>query len=240
VSPSPRRGLHRNQNQEEADGCPGLHPGIFSAVPGGTVPGAHEYPGLTSWATFSRPCGTVIWTDRFSPDSEVATVAFAQFPQNGRDVKPPIGPRQVEIPGANYLRLGNSQPELPGGNCVPALVGGGVQHVDTPGVHMLGHLEDSIEFVVQGRFASRSRQRIVTRSQSNLVCTHNEYWYTSARARRKCANLTITRPRRGQRASPLERTPGYPRGEARSWPPAGDRYLQQNRWQIGQGPGLPK
>src|ERR1700678_3077304 len=120
VSPSPRRGLHRNQNEEEADGCPGLHPGIFSAVPGGTVPGAHEYPGLTSWATFSRPCGTVIWTDRFSPDSEVATVAFAQFPQNGRDVKPPIGPRQVEIPGANYLRLGNSQPELPGGNCVPA------------------------------------------------------------------------------------------------------------------------
>jgi hypothetical protein len=26
------------------------------------------YPGLTSWATFSdfRPCGTELWTDRFS------------------------------------------------------------------------------------------------------------------------------------------------------------------------------
>jgi hypothetical protein len=44
-------------------GCPGLRPGIFSAVPfdkltagsGGTVPGFHVYPGLTSWATLGRP-----------------------------------------------------------------------------------------------------------------------------------------------------------------------------------------
>ena len=31
---------------------------IFSAVPGGTVPGCHLYPGLASWATLSRPFGT--------------------------------------------------------------------------------------------------------------------------------------------------------------------------------------
>jgi hypothetical protein len=31
---------------------------IFSAVPGGTVPGFHLYPGLASWATLSRPFGT--------------------------------------------------------------------------------------------------------------------------------------------------------------------------------------
>jgi hypothetical protein len=143
-------------------------------------------------------------------------------------------------PRGRIIFAWEGQSELPGGNSVPALVGGGVQHVDTPGVHMLGHLEDTVEFVVQGRFASRSRQRIVTRSQSNLVCTHNEYWYTSARARRKCANLTITRPRRGQRASPLARTPGYLRGEPYSSLSADDRYLQQNRWQIGRGRGLPK
>jgi hypothetical protein len=135
---------------------------------------------------------------------------------------------------------GKQPPPLPGGNGVPPLVGGSVQHVDTPGVHMLGHLENSVEFVIQGRLASRSRQRIVTRSQSNFVCTHNEYWYTSARAKRKCANLTITCPQRGQRASPLDRTPGYPGGERHSSPPADDDYLQQNRWQIGQGRGLPK
>ena len=99
---------------------------------------------------------------------------------------------------------------LPGGNDMPPLVAGSVQHVDTSGVHMLGHLEDLIEFVVQGRFASRSGQRIFTRSQSKFVCTHNEYWYTSVRTCRKCANLTITYPQMGQRASPLDHTPGYP------------------------------
>ena len=152
----------------------------------------------------------------------------------------PIDPRQGEIPGANYLRLGYSQPVLPGGNSVPPLVGSSVQHVDTPGVHMLGHLEDSVELVVQGRFASRTRQRIVTRSQSNFVCTHNEYWYTSARTPRKCANHTITCPRRGQRASPLDRPPGYLGGKPHNPTPADDGYLQQNRWQISQGRGLPK
>jgi hypothetical protein len=152
----------------------------------------------------------------------------------------PIGPRRREIPKRVFFAWEPVRPVLPGGNSMPALVGGGVKHVDTPGVHMLGHLEDSIEFVVQGRFASRTRQRIVTRSQSNFVCTHNEYWYTSARALRKCANLIITWPRRGQRASPLDPTPGYPRGEPHNPPPAGDRYLQQNRWQIGPGRGLPK
>jgi hypothetical protein len=195
-----------------------LRPGLLSAVPAGLSSGptgSHRTPkSLPSPSLNSRKTSEMWATHRSAA---------------GTDSR-----GELSSPGKQTI------PELPGGNCVPALVGGGVQHVDTPGVHMLGHLEDSIEFVVQGRFASRSRQRIVTRSQSNLVCTHNEYWYTSARARRKCANLTITRPRRGQRASPLERTPGYPRGEARSWPPAGDRYLQQNRWQIGQGPGLPK
>ena len=152
----------------------------------------------------------------------------------------PIGPRQGEVPGRISSPGKQATPVLPGGNGVPALVGGSVQHVDTPGVHMLGHLENSVEFVVQGRFASRTRQRIVTRSQSSFVCTHNEYWYTSAQAPRKCANHTITRPRRGQPSSPLEPTPGYLSGEAYNPPPAEDRYLQQNRWRMGRGPGLPK
>jgi hypothetical protein len=51
---------------------------------------------------------------------------------------------------------------LPDGMGQPTLVRGGIQHVDTPGVHMLGHLEDAIELVIQGRFASRPRQRVVT------------------------------------------------------------------------------
>jgi hypothetical protein len=107
-----------------------------------------------------------------------------------------------------------ARPVLPGGNSVPPLVGGSVQHVDTSGVHMLGHLKDSIEFVVQGRLASRSRQRIVTRSHCKFVCTHNEYWYTSAPVQRKCANLTITGPQRGHWPSPLDRCPGYLEGVA--------------------------
>ena len=60
----------------------------------------------------------------------------------------------------------------------PPLVRGGIQHVDTPGVHMLGHLENAIELVIQGRFASRPWQRVVTYRKSNFVCAHNEYWYT--------------------------------------------------------------
>jgi len=112
--------------------------------------------------------------------------------------------------GSHRPRSYRSPSLLPGGNNVPPLVAGSVQHVDTSGVHMLGHLEDLIEFVVQGRFASRSGQRIFTRSQSKFVCTHNEYWYTSVWTYRKCANLTITRPQRGQRASPLDHTLGYP------------------------------
>jgi hypothetical protein len=67
---------------------------------------------------------------------------------------------------------------LPGGETWPPLVRGCIQHVDTPGVHMLGHLEDLIELVVQGRFTSRSRQRVVTSSKDNLACIHNEYLYT--------------------------------------------------------------
>src|ERR1700677_2139435 len=62
-------------------GSPGLRPGIFSAVPGGTLPGSFSpprtrvlgyyqpslaglflalslHPGLASWATISRPFGT--------------------------------------------------------------------------------------------------------------------------------------------------------------------------------------
>jgi hypothetical protein len=129
---------------------------------------------------------------------------------------------------------------LPGGNDVPPLVAGSVQHVDTSGVHMLGHLEDLIEFVVQGRFASRSGQRIFTRSQSKFVCTHNEYWYTSVRTYRKCANLTITCPQRGHRPSPLDRCYGYLEGKRDFSPPAEDCYLQQNRRRIRKSRGLPK
>ena len=143
--------------------------------------------------------------------------------------------RSVATRTLKPLRLATivRKPLLPGGNRVPTLVCSSVQHVDTSGVHMLGHLEDLVEFVVQGRLASRSRQRIVTRSQSKFVCTHNEYWYTSARAQRKCVNHTITRPRRGQRPSPLGRPLGYPGGSRMVSLPVKDRYLQQNRWRIG-------
>src|ERR1700677_2880115 len=113
---------------------------------------------------------------------------------------------------------------LPGGNRVPALVRRSVQHVDTSCVHMLGHLKDLVEFVVQGRLASRSRQRIVTRSQSKFVCTHNEYWYTPAWAQRKCVNHTITRHRRGQRPSPLDGPLGYPGGRRIVSPLGKNRY----------------
>jgi hypothetical protein len=123
---------------------------------------------------------------------------------------------------------------LPGGNNVPPLVAGSVQHVDTSGVHMLGHLEDLIKFVVQGRFASRSGQRIFTRSQSKFVCTHNEYWYTSVRSCRKCANLTITCPQRGQRASPLDHTLGYLEGE-RLLPPVTRKRLSATK-QVSNRP----
>jgi hypothetical protein len=44
----------------------------------------------------------------------------------------------------------------------PPLVRGGIQHVDTPGVDMLGHLENPIELGIQRRFASRPWQRVVT------------------------------------------------------------------------------
>ena len=36
---------------------PGLHPGTFSVVPSGLVV-LEPYPGLTYWATLSRPYGT--------------------------------------------------------------------------------------------------------------------------------------------------------------------------------------
>src|ERR1700761_1724787 len=39
-------------------GTPGLHPGAFSAVPAGLGRFSNLYPGLTSWATLSRPYGT--------------------------------------------------------------------------------------------------------------------------------------------------------------------------------------
>lgn len=121
-----------------------------------------------------------------------------------------LGPWRGESPRRGFLAWGQTA-VLSGGNAVPPFVRSSIQHVDTSGVHMLGHLEDSVELVVQGRLVSRSRQRIVTRSQSNFVCTHNDYWYTSTPAQRKCANHTITRPRRGQRVSPLDRPSGYPR-----------------------------
>ena len=41
-----------------AEGCPGLRRGLRSAVPPGLVVLSKSNPGLTSWAKFSRPCGT--------------------------------------------------------------------------------------------------------------------------------------------------------------------------------------
>ena len=39
-------------------GTPGFHPGEFSAVPAGLLRLSNLSPGLTSWATLSRPYGT--------------------------------------------------------------------------------------------------------------------------------------------------------------------------------------
>ncbi len=47
---------------------------------------------------------------------------------------------------------------LPGCEAWPPFLCG--QHVDTPGVDVLGHLENLIEFVIQRRLTSRSRQRV--------------------------------------------------------------------------------
>jgi hypothetical protein len=41
---------------------PGLRPGTFSAVPTGLVGLGYGFPGLASWATFSRPFGTGPYT----------------------------------------------------------------------------------------------------------------------------------------------------------------------------------
>jgi hypothetical protein len=64
-------------------GYPGLHPGAFSAVPTGLDQVFESYPGLTSWAIFSRPYGT-----------EFAHVVFApthlSFISNG--VEPQVAP----------------------------------------------------------------------------------------------------------------------------------------------------
>ena len=83
-----------------------------------------------------------------------------------------------------------------------------VQHVNALRVHVFGHLENPIQLVLEGRL-TRSRQRKVTRSQSNLVCIHNEYVYTSAAPAAKCANLTITPRQRGDRGSPSVHPYGY-------------------------------
>jgi hypothetical protein len=81
---------------------------------------------------------------------------------------------------------------LPGGRVWAALVDGGIQHVDAPGVHMLGHLKHTVELVVQRRFCSRSGQRIITRSENDLVCIHHDYLYTPTLTQGECADLTIT------------------------------------------------
>jgi hypothetical protein len=48
----------------------------------------------------------------------------------------------------------------------PPLVTRGIQHVDTPGVHMLGHLEDPIELVIQRRFAGYPRGKALYLQQN--------------------------------------------------------------------------
>lgn len=95
--------------------------------------------------------------------------------------------------------------EMPGA----PLVTGCVQHVDTLGVYVLGHLKHPVEFVVQVRLASGSRQRIVTRIGSSCMCTHHEYWYTPALSVRKCADLTITCPQRSHPGPPFVYPAGY-------------------------------
>jgi hypothetical protein len=55
-------------------GTPGLRPGAFSAVPAGLGRFSNLYPGLTSWATLSRPYGT-----QFGEGSSPNRGVFVQF-----------------------------------------------------------------------------------------------------------------------------------------------------------------
>src|SRR5580658_4149539 len=57
-------------------GTPGLHPGAFSAVPAGLGRFSNIYPGLTSWATLSRPYGTQLERVVLTPSKALITVAF--------------------------------------------------------------------------------------------------------------------------------------------------------------------
>lgn len=98
--------------------------------------------------------------------------------------------------------------QLPGGKTRAPAVAGSVKHINALGVDMFGHLKNSIQLVLEGRL-TRSRQSVVTRSQNNLGCIHNEYVYTPAPPARKCANLTITFAQRGDRLSPSGRRYGY-------------------------------
>jgi hypothetical protein len=97
---------------------------------------------------------------------------------------------------------------------------------------MLGHLKDPIQFVLKRRL-TRSRQGILTRRESNFVCLHHEYVYTSAPDGAKCANLIITSARRGDRVSPSGEPSGYLRPGVLAVNPPTTRYLQQNRWLNG-------
>jgi hypothetical protein len=124
------------------------------------------------------------------------------------------------------------QGELLGGKTWPPLVAGRVQHVNTPGVHVFGHLKHPIKPGVQGRFISRPGQRKVTRTYSNFVCAHNEYLYTSAPPVRKCANLTITSTQRGHRVIPIRTHPWLPGCQWYFEAQTKTCYLQQNRRRI--------
>src|ERR1700733_4637300 len=58
-------------------GTPGLHPGAFPAVPAGLGRFSNLYPGLTSWATLSRPYGTRFGeVSSHTPSKALIDVAF--------------------------------------------------------------------------------------------------------------------------------------------------------------------
>src|ERR1700677_1022644 len=71
-------------------------PGIFSAVRGGTGLGGNVYPGLTSWATFSRPCGTEFVSGALTQTPKPVRFRTQSF-SAARDARP-LSPRAKGIP----------------------------------------------------------------------------------------------------------------------------------------------
>jgi hypothetical protein len=83
------------------------------------------------------------------------------------------------------------------------------QHVGAASVDLVGHFEDLFQLVSDRRFAASTGQNVVTGAEGDVVCRHNDYFYSRVSGRRKWTNHTITRPERAN-IIPLSDSPlGY-------------------------------